>query len=140
MRGEKHGDCSGKFREKLNIILGNNNSLYFVNGVNAEVNENADKIKAIFHAKRASDDTPQDLDIELNQCTYDVLSEYAKMAKVDLIMALQIEGASGKMVPHDRRLAEKSTCRNRKRHLHVQFDLIQRQLKKTTNFKKYQTA
>jgi hypothetical protein len=79
-----------------NVILSYNNKIYYVNGVNVKINETADKIKAIFHAKQASDDTPQDLDIDINQKTYDILLEYAKLDKVDLIMVLQIEGADSK--------------------------------------------
>ena len=79
-----------------NVILSYNDKIYYVNGVNVKVQEGADKLKAIFHAKRASDNTHEDLDIEINQATYDILMEYAKLDKLDLIMVLQIEGAASK--------------------------------------------
>ena len=79
-----------------NVILSYNDKIYYVKGVNVQVQEGADKLKAVFHAKRASDNTFEDLDIEINQATYDILMEYAKLDKLDLIMILQIEGSSSK--------------------------------------------
>jgi hypothetical protein len=79
-----------------NVILSYNDKIYYVNGVNVRVQDGADKLKAIFHAKRASDNTLEDLVIEINQGTYDILMEYAKLDKLDLIMVLQIEGNSSK--------------------------------------------
>jgi hypothetical protein len=84
---------SGKAR---NVILNYNNKIYYVNGVNVKISEAADQIKAIFHTTQASDNSPKDLDIEINQGTYDILLEYAKLDKLDLIMVLQIEGADAK--------------------------------------------
>ncbi len=79
-----------------NIILSYNDKIYYVSGVNVQVQEGADKLKAIFHAKCASDNTQEDLNIEINQGTYDILMEYAKLDKLDLIMVLRIEGSSTK--------------------------------------------
>ncbi len=79
-----------------NVILSYNDRIYYVNGVNVKVQEGDDKLQAIFHAKRASDNTEEDLDIEINQNTYDILMEYAKLDKLDLIMVLQIDGATAK--------------------------------------------
>jgi hypothetical protein len=79
-----------------NVILSYNDKIYYVNGVNVKVQEGAEKIKAVFHAKRAADNTQEDLDIEINQATYDILMEYAKLDKLDLIMVLQIEGNTSK--------------------------------------------
>lgn len=79
-----------------NVILSFNDKIYYVKGINVQVQEGANKLKAIFHAKRASDNTHEDLDIEINQATYDILMEYAKLDKLDLIMVLQIEGTSSK--------------------------------------------
>jgi hypothetical protein len=79
-----------------NVILSYNDQIYYVNGVNVQIQEGADKLKAVFHTKRVSDNTHEDLDIEINQATYDILMEYAKLDKLDLIMVLQIEGASSK--------------------------------------------
>ena len=79
-----------------NVILSYNDKIYYVNGVNVKIQEGEDKLKAVFHAKRASDNTQEDLDIEINQSTYDILMEYAKLDKLDLIMVLQIEGSASK--------------------------------------------
>ncbi len=79
-----------------NVILSYNDKIYYVNGVNVQIQEGADKIRAIFHARRAADNASQDLDIEINHSTYDILLEYAKLDKLDLIMVLQIEGANSK--------------------------------------------
>jgi hypothetical protein len=79
-----------------NVILSYNDKIYYVNGVNVKVQEGEEKLKAIFHTKRASDNTIEDLDIEINQSVYDILMEYAKLDKLDLIMVLQIEGTRSK--------------------------------------------
>lgn len=79
-----------------NVILSYNEKIYYVNSVNVAVRDGADKLRAIFHAKRAADNAAEDLDIEINQGTYDILMEYAKLDKLDLIMVLAIEGGSAK--------------------------------------------
>jgi hypothetical protein len=78
------------------VILSYNEKIYYINRVNAQIREGTEKIKAVFHGKRAGDHAPEDLDIEINKATYDMLMEYAKLDKVDLIMVLQIEGAHAK--------------------------------------------
>ncbi len=75
-----------------NVILSYNERIYYVNAVNVKVQEGADRHRAIFHTKRASDNVEEDLDIEINQNTYNMLTEYAKLDKLDLIMVLQIQG------------------------------------------------
>jgi len=85
-----------KSKKSRNVILSYNNKLYFVNGVNVQIEEGVGKINAVFHAKRAIDDESQDLDIEINQGLYDILLEYAKLDKLDLILVLRIEGLSNK--------------------------------------------
>jgi hypothetical protein len=79
-----------------NVILSYNDRIYYVSSVNIAVREGVDRLKAIFHTKRAIDNTQEDLDIEINQGTYDILMEYAKLDKLDLVMVLQIEGTSAK--------------------------------------------
>jgi hypothetical protein len=79
-----------------NVILSYNEKIYYVNGVNVKVQQGADTLKAIFHAKRASDNHFEDLDIEITKNTYNMLIEYAKLDKVDLIMVLQIEGSDAR--------------------------------------------
>lgn len=78
------------------VILSYNSKIYFVDGINVQIQESKNRIKAIFHAKRASDNASQELDIEINQGVYDVLLEYAKLDRLDLIMILQIEGTNSK--------------------------------------------
>ena len=85
-----------KSENARNLILSYNNTVYYVNSVNVQIKDGIDKLKAIFHAKRAGDEAPQDLDIEISQGIYDILLEYAKLDKLDLIMVLQIEGAKSK--------------------------------------------
>jgi hypothetical protein len=85
-----------KSENARNVILTYNDTVYFVKSVKVQIEEGVGKFKAVFHAKRASDETPQDLDIEINQGTYDILLEYARLDKLNLIMVLQIEGGSSK--------------------------------------------
>lgn len=79
-----------------NVILSYNDKVYYVSSVNVAVKEGAEKLKAIFHAKRASDNASEDIDVEINQGTYNMLMEYAKLDKLDLIMVLQIQGGNVK--------------------------------------------
>jgi len=79
-----------------NVILSYKEKIYFVNGINVKIQEEAGKINAVFHAKRASDNSVHDLDIEINQATYDILMEYARLDKLDLVMVLQINGIQSK--------------------------------------------
>jgi hypothetical protein len=79
-----------------NVILSFNDRIYYVNSVNVALQEGEDKIKAVFHTKRATDNVQEDLNIEINQNTYDILMEYAKLNKLDLIMVMQIENGKAK--------------------------------------------
>ena len=80
-----------------NVILSYGENVYFVNKVNVQIQEgSADKLQAIFHAKRLPDHEPEDLNIEITQKLYDMLIEYAKMDKFDLILVLQIQGSESK--------------------------------------------
>ncbi len=80
-----------------NVILSYGENVYFVNKVNVQLQEgNADKLQAIFHAKRLPDNEPEDLNIEINQKLYNMLIEYTKMDKFDLILILQIQGSESK--------------------------------------------
>ena len=85
-----------KSENARNVILSYKDLIYYVKGINVQVKEGEDRIKAVFHAKRAIDNAPQDLSIEISKATYDILTEYAKMDSLNLIMILQIEGTRSK--------------------------------------------
>lgn len=85
-----------KSENARNVILSYNDKIYYVNGVNVKIQEDTDKIKAIFHAKCVADNAFEDLIIEISQGTYDILMEYARLDKLDLIMVLRIDGADAK--------------------------------------------
>ena len=58
--------------------------------------EGADRLKAVFHARRVADNQPEDLNLEISQAVYDMLIEYTKLDKLDLILVLQINGDNAK--------------------------------------------
>jgi hypothetical protein len=79
-----------------NVILSYNEKIYYVSGVNVKVQQDAEMLEAVFHAKRASDNAAEDLNIEITKNTYNMLMEYAKLDKLDLIMVLQIVGSDAR--------------------------------------------
>jgi hypothetical protein len=85
-----------KSENARNVILSYGENVYFVNKVNIQMAEGVEKLKAIFHARRVSDNKPEDLDIEITQKTCNVLTEYAKMDGLDMILVLQIQGGEAK--------------------------------------------
>jgi hypothetical protein len=85
-----------KSENARNVILTYGESVYFVNRVNVQVSEGKDLLKAIFHARRVADNQPEDINVEIKPNIRDVLVEYAKMDKLDLILVLQIQGNDAK--------------------------------------------
>jgi hypothetical protein len=85
-----------KSENARNVILSYGENVYFVNKVNVQISDDAEKLKAIFHARRVPANAPEDLNIEINQKTYNVLTEYAKMDNLDMILVLQIQDADAK--------------------------------------------
>jgi len=85
-----------KSENARHVILSYNENIYFVNKVNVKIPEGEDKLKAVFHARRISDNQTQDLNVEISRDVYNVLVEYAKMNKLDLILVLQIDGDNAK--------------------------------------------
>lgn len=85
-----------KSENARNVILSYGDTIYFVNRVNVQLQEGVDVLKAIFHARRAADGQTQDLEIEINKDTYNMLVEYAKLDNYDLILVLHIEGKESK--------------------------------------------
>ena len=79
-----------------NVILSCGDSVYFVNRVNVQTYEGADRLKAVFHARRVADNQLEDLNLEISQAVYDMLIEYTKLDKLDLILVLQINGDNAK--------------------------------------------
>lgn len=85
-----------KSENARNLILSYGENVYFVNKVNVQINEGTEKLKAVFHARRLPGNEPEDLSIEINQHIYDMLIEYTKLDKLDLILVLQIQGDDAK--------------------------------------------
>jgi hypothetical protein len=85
-----------KSENARNLILSYDDNVYFVSKVNVQIKEGTQKLQAVFHARRYPTNEPEELDIEINQHTYDMLMEYAKLDKLDLILVLQIQGEEAK--------------------------------------------
>lgn len=79
-----------------NVIFSYRGTVYFVNRVKVQFREGVERFKAVFHARRVNDSQSQFLEVEINQATYDMLMEYARLDKPDLILFLQIEGDKSK--------------------------------------------
>jgi len=85
-----------KSENARNVILSYGENVYFVNKVNVQMNEGAEKIKAVFHARKLPSNEPEDLDIEIGKKVYDMLMEYVKLDQLDLILVLKIQGEDAK--------------------------------------------
>jgi hypothetical protein len=89
-------DTEVKSEKARNVILSHDDTVYFVSRVNVHYHEGDERHRAIFHARRATDDRPQDLELEINRSLYDVLVEYTKLDSKDHILILHIEGGKSK--------------------------------------------
>jgi hypothetical protein len=85
-----------KSENARNVILSYHDTVYFVNKVNVQFQEDVNMLKAVFHARKAKDGQPQDLEVEISQAAYNMLIEYAKLDNFDLILVLRIEGSESK--------------------------------------------
>jgi hypothetical protein len=85
-----------KSENARNVILSYHDTVYFVNKVNVQFREDANMLKAVFHARKAKDEHFQDLEVEISQAAYNMLIEYAKLDNFDLILVLRIEGNESK--------------------------------------------
>jgi hypothetical protein len=85
-----------KSENARNVILTYGESVYFVNKVNIQFSEGKDLLKAVFHARRVADNQPEDINVEIKHNIYDVLVEYTKMDKMDMILVLQLQGTDAK--------------------------------------------
>ena len=85
-----------KSENARNVILSYGDAVYFVSKVHVQFREDAETLKAIFHARRVNDGQPQELEVEISQAAYNMLIEYAKLDNFDLILVLRIEGNESK--------------------------------------------
>ena len=85
-----------KSENARNVILSYRDAVYFVNKVNVQFREDADTLKAVFHARKAKDEHFQDLEVEISQAAYNMLIEYAKLDNFDLILVLRVDGNRSK--------------------------------------------
>ena len=79
-----------------NVILSYRDNVYYVNKVNVQFQEGADMLRAVFHARKAKDTLFQDLEVKISKAAYNMLIEYAKLDKFDLILVLRIDGNESK--------------------------------------------
>jgi len=85
-----------KSEKARNVILSYNEKIYYVKGVNVRITEGTGEIKAVFHAKPATENAYQDLDVGITMNIYEALVEYAKLDQDDMVMVLQIDGSNSK--------------------------------------------
>ena len=85
-----------KSENARNIVLSYRDAVYFVNKVNVKFREDADTLKAVFHARKAKDTHFQDLEVEISQAAYNMLIEYAKLDNFDLILVLRVDDKASK--------------------------------------------
>ena len=78
------------------VILSHGDTVYYVNRVNVHLRDGENVYRAVFHAKRASDNQQEDLDLEINKSMYDILVEYTKLDNADMILILHVEGNRSK--------------------------------------------
>ena len=78
------------------VVLSYGDSVYYVNRVNVHLHDGQNKYRAVFHAKRALDNQPEDLDLEISENVYNILIEYTKLDNADMILILHIEGNRSK--------------------------------------------
>jgi hypothetical protein len=52
---------------------------------------------AVFHARRATDNQPQDLELEIDKKLYDIFVEYARLDNFDLVLILRIDGKESRL-------------------------------------------
>jgi hypothetical protein len=80
-----------------NVILSYSDQVYYVNRVNVCVREHEMKCNAVFHARGAIDNQPQDLELEIDKKLYDIFVEYVKLDNSDLVLILQIDGKESRL-------------------------------------------
>ena len=85
-----------KSENARNVILSYQDSVYYVNKVNVQLQEGAEMHKAVFHARKAEDTRFQDLEVKISKAAYNMLIEYAKLDNFDLILVLRIDGNESK--------------------------------------------
>jgi hypothetical protein len=79
-----------------NVILSYQDVVYYINQVNVQIEEGTEKVKATFHGKKIGDNRPRDLEVEISQAAYNVLLDYAKLDKRDMMLVLEIANGEAK--------------------------------------------
>ena len=91
--GSRSGVSSANARQ---VILRHQDRLYYVSRVSVRFCEGEATHRAVFHARRATDNQAEDLDLEITRRLYHVLVGYARLDDFDDILILQIEGKDSK--------------------------------------------
>lgn len=85
-----------KSENARNVILSYQDVVYYINQVNVHIEEGQEKVKATFHGKKIGDNQPRDLEMEISQAAYNVLLDYAKLDKRDMMLVLEIQDGEAK--------------------------------------------
>ncbi len=85
-----------KSENARNVILSYQDVVYYINQVNVQIEEGQEKVKATFHGKKIGDNKPRSLEMEISQNAYNVLLDYAKLDKRDMMLVLEIHDGEAK--------------------------------------------
>jgi hypothetical protein len=85
-----------KSENARNVILSYQDVVYYINQVNVQIQEGQERVKATFHGKKIGDNQLKQLEMEISQAAYNVLLDYAKLDKRDMMLVLEIEGGEAK--------------------------------------------
>lgn len=85
-----------KSENARNVILSYQDVVYYINQVNVQIEEGHEKVKAVFHGKKIGDNKSRQLEVEITQAAYNVLLDYAKLDKRDMMLVLEINNGEAK--------------------------------------------
>ncbi len=85
-----------KSENARNVILSYQDVVYYINQVNVQIQEGHEKVKATFHGKKIGDTQAKELEMEISQAAYNVLLDYAKLDKRDMMLVLEIADGEAK--------------------------------------------
>jgi hypothetical protein len=101
-----------------NVILRHQDKLYYVNRVRVNLCEGQPTHKAVFHARRATDNRLENLDLEITRKLYDVLVEYARLDNSGHILILQIDGRNSKWcLISENWFNQRASCNNHHKYI-----------------------